>query len=290
MYAARGHGMSKSVVSAPRAVGLLLSTVAWAAWGCHRPHSVPSSPVPPSAIEHEVSATEPGDELARQAAEDPLAFLNLCRERYLATIRDYRCIFHIRERQADSAELGPEQEIAIRFREQPFSVDMRWTKNPQQATRVNYVAGRWQRGARDLALIYPSGLAGLLTPAGVRLDIHAPEVRAASRRPVDDFGFRRTMELIIENCQKARGDSAYDLRYIGEGEIDSRPCLVLRRLLPYQGPQGPFPDRLLLIYVDREWLVPTGCFSFTDDAGEQPLGTYVTTDVKINVGLTDQDF
>jgi hypothetical protein len=65
---------------------------------------------------------------------------------------------------------------------------------------------------------------------------------------------------------------------------------VFERRLPYGDAAGVYPDRLLVIYVDREWLVPTGCFAYADDAGEKPLGTYVTTEVKFNVGLTDADF
>jgi len=221
---------------------------------------------------------------------DPLAFLRKCREHYLSTIRDYRCTFHIRERESTTGELGPQQEIDVRFREKPYSVDMRWIKNPLRAKRVNYVAGRWQRGGRELAMIYPSGVFALLAPAGVKLDIHSPEVREGSRRPVDDFGFRRTLELIIATCERASADSAYSLSCIGERSIDGRSCIVLRRLLPYKGPEGPYLDRMMHIYIDREWLVPMACYSFADNKGSEPIGSYVTTSVQLNVGLSDSDF
>ena len=45
-----------------------------------------------------------------------------------------------------------------------------------------------------------------------------------------------------------------------------------------------------MICIDRDWLVPAGCFAYADDAGEELLGTYVTTEVEFNVGLTDADF
>ncbi|MFH1107861.1 MAG: DUF1571 domain-containing protein [Planctomycetota bacterium] len=232
------------------------------------------------------------DAQERSAASDPLGFLKMCREHYLATVRDYRCLFHIRERfkSAEPGETDEEQQIAVGYREQPYSVDMRWLRNAAGAARVSYVAGRWARGGREMALIVPSGVLGLFAPWGVKGDIHGPEVRAASRRSVDQFGFKTTLDLILQYCETARGDPAFDLRFVGGGELDHRPCFVFERRLPYGDAAGVYPDRLLVIYVDREWLVPTGCFAYADEAGERPLGTYVTTDVKFNVGLTDADF
>ncbi len=229
------------------------------------------------------------DPQQRSAADDPLAFLKMCREQYLAKVRDYRCKFHRREsfRATDAEE---EQQIEILYREKPYSVDMRWLKKADHAKRVSYVAGRWERRGRELALIVPKGVLGMLTPVGVKLDIHGPEMRAASARPIDEFGFKKTLDRIIERCEKAAGDPRYGLRFVGSGELDNRPCYVIERRLPYGDGEGEYPDRLLVIYIDREWLVPTGCFSFADDGGENPLGSFVTTDVAFNVGLADSDF
>jgi len=304
--AAKPRGQDASRTSPARLL-ILVWAMAGGVTACHRSHAPVQAPpqaarpadrqvsslgddVPPPKEDEEPAPSREDDELADRAAADPLAFLKMCHEHYRSTVRDYRCTFQIRERESPAGELGPQQEIEVRFRENPYSVDMRWVKNPVRAKRVNYVAGRWQRGGRELAMIYPSGVVALLTPAGVKLDIHSPEVRESSRRPVDDFGFRRTLELIIANCGKAASDPAYDLRYIGEDKLDGRPSIVLRRLLPYTGPDGPYPDRMLRIYIDREWLVPTGCYAFADDQGRESIGTYVTTDIEMNVGLTDDDF
>jgi hypothetical protein len=291
---------------------LLLAVVSGRSIGCHRPRAdmhPPLDRVPLFGVAIEPLPAD--DELGRRACADPLAFLRMCREHYLETVRDYRCVFHIREGSGDPGEsLGPEQEIKVRFRERPYSVDMRWTRNPIHASRVNYVAGRWRRGNREHAMIYPSGLLGVLAPSGVKADIHSPQIRAASRRAVDDFGFRRTLEIMTESCEKARAEAvtahgwigspqsggvavaepAYELRCVGQSVLDDRPCLVLKRLLPYRHGDRAYPDRLLFIYIDRQWLVPTGCFAFADDLGERPLGTYVTTSVEMNVGLGDDDF
>ena len=65
---------------------------------------------------------------------------------------------------------------------------------------------------------------------------------------------------------------------------------MIERRLPYTGEDGPYPDRLLAVFIDSEWLVPTGCFAYADDAKQDLLGSYVLTDVEFNTGLSDEDF
>lgn len=227
-------------------------------------------------------------ELERLAARGPLGFLRLCRQHYLDTVSDYRCRFHVKER-VGGVDTG-EQEMDVLFRENPYSVDMRWVRNPGPARRLTYVAGRWHRDGREQALIYPRGLLALLAPAGVKRHIHASDVQRAARRTIDQFGFKNTLEFIIKYCEMAQGDSAYDLRYVGRGEVDSRLTFVFERHLPFTIENAPYPDRLQVIHIDCEWLVPTACHAYADDARKQLLGRYITTDAEFNIGLTDEDF
>lgn len=228
------------------------------------------------------------DERQRLAASDPLAFLKTCRQHYFEHVADYRCLFTKRER--IRGKLSDEQRIDIRYRESPYSVDMRWISSPRRANRVSYVAGRWVDGGRELALIEPSGVLGMLVPGGVRRDIHGEEVMAESRRSIDQFGFRNSLDLIIKYCEKAKGDPAFSLRYLGEGSLDDRPSYVFERRLPYTVEGGPYPDRVLLVYIDHEWLVPTGCLAYADHQRQELLGSYLLTDVQFNTGLTGTDF
>ncbi len=47
--------------------------------------------------------------------------------------------------------------------------------------------------------------------------------------------------------------------------IGGRPTYVFERWLPYTEPDDPYPDRLLEIHVDRELLLVTACFAYSDD-------------------------
>ncbi len=222
------------------------------------------------------------------ASQDPLAFLYGCRDRYDDQVVDYRCYFTKQERVND--ELLPEQGIDVQFRQQPYSVDMSWVKNERRAKRATFVAGRFHEDGQDQAVFVPSGVLGALLPSGVRRSIHGPEAKSESRKTIDQFGFRNSLDLIIKFCELAKGHPEYELRYMGKGRLNERPCFVFERHLPYTGVDGDFPDRVLEVYIDEEWLVPTGCIAYSDEAKDMLLGRYVHSDVTFNVGLTDVDF
>jgi hypothetical protein len=180
--------------------------------------------------------------------------------------------------------------MEVLFREEPFSVEMNWLRGADKAQRITFVKGRWTRDGKQLAHIEPAGLLALLAPNGVKRDIHAPDVRAASRRTIDQFGFKNTLDLIIKWAEVAKSDPRYSFRFVGLDEFEGRPCYVLERRLPYTTMDAPYPDRLLVMYIDREWLVPTACYAYADDNRKELLGSYLTTNVEFNVGLTDADF
>jgi hypothetical protein len=221
-------------------------------------------------------------------SKDPLAYLKACRESYDQSIQDYRCRF-IKQERIDN-KWGLEQHIDIRFREKPFSVDMTWVKNPGRAARVNYVKGRHAADGKEMLVAYPAGVLGLLVPNGVKRDINGEAALASSRKPIDRFGFKNSLDLIIKFCEQAENDPAFRLQYNGIEFFHNRRCFVIERLLPYDGERGAYPDRLLRIFMDCEWSVPIGVYAFADDGGFEPIGTYLLLDATFNVGLTDADF
>ncbi len=230
------------------------------------------------------------DPLVARAAKDPLGFLNDCRREYdQGSIRDYTCTFSTQE--LVNGKITKIQQSRVDFREKPFSVHMQWFQNPPAAKRALFVEGAWNDDqGQPLAWFKPSGsILSLIVPK-IQQPIHGKAARATARRSIDQFGFSQTLDLIIEYSERGRDDGVLQLTYRGEGVIDGRPTLVFERRLPYTGEEYPYPDALLRFHVDREWLVPVACFSFADDEEKQLLGSYVITDVKLNVGLGDDDF
>lgn len=239
-----------------------------------------------AAVMPDIRLDDPDQALA---ASDPLAFLRQCRQRYDRAVQDYTCTFTKQE--LIKKHLGPEQQMLVKFRSEPTSVNMKWILNADQADQVTYIQNRWiDSDGKELAWCKPAGAIIKLFIKKIQQPIHGSRAETASRRTIDQFGFRTTLDLIMVYCEKAAKSGELDLRYIGPSTIDGRPTLMFERLLPYTGQEEPYPDRLLVFHIDREWLLPTACFSYADDDSQQLLGKYITTDVTFNNGLSDEDF
>ena len=223
------------------------------------------------------------------AERDPLGFLNLCRDHYRRTYRDYTCTSTKQER--IKGKVGHEQTMAIKFREEPYSVNMLWVSGARSARHVTYIAGRWPDDhGQEQAWCEPAGAIARIFVKKILQPINGKYANKESRRTISQFGFANTLDLIIRYSQKSYEEGTLDLRYVGRGSINDRPTLVFERRLPYTGQEKPYPARLLEYHIDREWLLPTGCFSYADDHGNELLGRYLLTDAQFNQGFTDKDF
>jgi hypothetical protein len=226
------------------------------------------------------------DDLART---DPLALLRTALHRYQDSVSDYQCTFTKQER--IGGKLGQEQQIEVRFREMPFSVLMEWTRNAGDAKRVLYVQGQWQNSdGDDLAKIEPQGAIARLLVRSVALPICGATAKAQSRRTIDKFGFGNALKLIIDYSSAAVQTGQGSLVYAGTGEVEGRPTWVLKRTLPYTADGGEWPDRILIVHIDREWLLPVACYTYADDAQKTILAKYEYSNVRLNTGLTPKDF
>lgn len=237
-----------------------------------------TTPLPKPTISHE--------ELAKT---DPLGLLHLALQRYQKSVSDYQCTFTKQER--IDGKLGQEQQLQVRFREMPFSVLMEWTRNPGDAKRVLYVQGQWRNDdGEDLAKIEPQGAIARLLVRSVTLPINGAAARSQSRRTIDQFGFGNALKLIIDYAAAAVRSGQGSLTYAGEGNVDGRATWILKRTLPYTADGGAWPDRVLIVHIDREWLLPIACYTYADDAQQVMLAKYEFSNVRLNTGLTARDF
>lgn len=237
-----------------------------------------------------VASVSPSVAIEELAQRDPMAVARMGRDRYDATIRDYRCLFVKQERL--DGDLHDEEQIEVRFRRAPHSVFMIWKKNADQAKRAlfidspEFVNDKGEKVAR----IEPAGVIARAFVSEVTRPIHGNEARKASRRTIDEFGFRALLTLLETYNTQAQKDGVLDYRYTGAGTIDERPTLVFERRLPFTNENGKYPDAKLVIHLDREWLIPVAAYSYADQAGKKLLGSYIFKDVELNPGLTEADF
>jgi len=225
--------------------------------------------------------------LADRAARDPVGFLEFCIDQYDRSVRDYTCTFTKQELIGE--KLSAEQVMRAFFREKPFSVRLEWTKNEDKCSRVLYVADRWVEKGKQMAVVEPGAIARLFIPYVMR-QIDGPEARKSSRRTINQFGVRNSLSLILKYCQIAKEKGILDFEYLGKGDVDGRETLVFERRLPYTGEDGPWPDRVLLVHIDEQWLLPSLCLAYSDPEKQNLLGKYMTTDLKLNANLSESVF
>jgi len=231
--------------------------------------------------------THIAESIEELAARDPIHFFEDAIEYYDRAVRDYTCVFVKQER--IGGKLGLEQVTNAMFREKPFSVRLEWTKNADKCDRVLYVADRWVENDQQLAVVEPGAIARLFVSHVMR-PIHGKDAMRSSRRTIDQFGLRNTLTLALKYAKLSRERGILDFKYKGKGDVDGRETLLFERHLPYAGEGGDWPDRVLVIHIDTEMLVPVLCLCYADDEQQVLLGKYMTTNIRLNANLPDSVF
>lgn len=273
------------------AIAILVPVTVWFAANSSTVQRSASSAVLGAAVTTHLSpAVSPAADLESLARRDPSAVVALAVERYQRDVRDYRATLEKQELLPDG--MSPVQQLDMRYRRAPFAIYMIWKSNPSGARRALYrdAPEFVDRKGRKLARVEPHGTLVRLVTTDVFVQIHGPDARKNSRRTIDEAGFGGALELLQRFNAAAAARGVLDFRYDGRGSVDNRPTLRFIRRLPYEGPDGAYPDAKMILELDAEWLLPTSVQSFADEAQTQLLGRYVFTNVELNVGLGEDAF
>ncbi len=183
-------------------------------------------------------------DMTNLARQDPFAFLQNCMKLYDKNVRGYQVILQKQERL--QGKLQNREIIEVAFREQPYSVSMRWLE-----------------GARK-------------------------------RYPLDQFGFKKSLQRILSSMQAAKQKDTLHLQFLGETKVfecDQRICFKLKRT--YEAPEADGTEDLTL-YVDRENFLPVGIVvrGKIDAAtgNRELLGEYFFRDLRLNPQFAPQQF
>lgn len=226
---------------------------------------------------------------------NPLAALIEAHERHKRSVKAYTCTF-VKQEVLPSG-MSEEQEIEVLHRVEPYSVVLNWLQHPKLAQRVIYVKNRWidndaeKPEERELAVCRPIAPLDLIVKS-LKQPIRGSKSKEYSRRCIDEFGFTRSFDLLIEYCTLAQSRGELDLKFMGESTFDGRPTWVIRRHLPYEKEGGRYPDRIAEIYLDKQYRVPVAvyCYSSDEMKPEDLLGKYEYRNINFNAVLTDADF
>lgn len=215
------------------------------------------------------------------------------RELIVENVRDYTAVLTKRVRAR--GKLQPEEKLFIKIRHAdkgtdetqsvPFSVYTRF-ENLKKGQEVIYVEGQ---NDNKLVAHGPVGLLNLMT---LKLDPESNMAMNGNRYPIWTIGMLNLIKLMIE---KANNDRNYDdckvtlTRNVKMGDAN-----CTRLVITHEEKAAHFEFHRAEIYIDDDRNLPIGFRSY--DWPEKPGGRprlqerYYYTNIKVNVGLTDDDF
>jgi hypothetical protein len=203
-----------------------------------------------------------------------------------AEVDDYTCV--VVKREAVGDQLLPENVIAMKFRKEPFSVHMKWQQPKALAGQeACYVAGK------NNGMMRAKG-AGLLGAVGfVNLDPKDPRTKKYSRHCITEAGIGCLIERYAERWGKERELNHTKVR-IAEYEFNKCKCVRVETLHPGSKP-GDFYSFRNIIYFDKETHLPirSELYDWPKEGGKPDgdlMECFSFTDLKLNVGLEDDDF
>ena len=206
---------------------------------------------------------------------DPLQMVYACRDA-CKSVKDFTAVMHRQERLW--GQLQPMETIFVKFRNQPFSVYMKWMKEPHKTREAIYVANQ------NDGKIVAHEVAGLVNWMR-KVSPNAPEARKQSHHPITEAGIGKAIESLIRVCDKAKQAGDLKLFCAGQDSFDNRPTDLLVRILP-QKPEYPY--HVIILHIDKGLGLPVKFVSLNWDYEVETNYSY--TDLKLNVGLTDEDF
>lgn len=199
--------------------------------------------------------------------------------------RAYRCTFIKQER--INGTLGKEQEIEVVFKEHPFSLKMVWTKNIPFANKIVYVNNKnLNKNGIPQMLIFPkSKFIATFVGNCIKKLPNDSEVLKNTLNPCTEFGFRNTLQNLIDvySVAKTRGDCQIESG--GIANIDGKECIVLIRYLTYN---TNYPAMKTIIYLSIEDGLPIEIYGY--DWNKQLVCHYAYKNIQFLDDIDDKEF
>ena len=212
---------------------------------------------------------------------DPQALnlLQISHQNYQDNIRDYQCIFLKRER--FGGYLGKFEEIQMKLRTQPYSIYMKWLSGRYKGQEALYVEGKNE----GKLLVHPGGLLGSITST-FQLDPHDPLAKLNSSEPITNAGMGKTLERTLLHTLEEYESISLTMDEIEDETSERSYYRITKERLDEDKTADAYEE--VILYIDKELLLPLRILTYGWEG--KLLGEYIYENVKINVGLSDEDF
>ncbi|MCD4825777.1 MAG: DUF1571 domain-containing protein [Phycisphaerae bacterium] len=221
------------------------------------------------------------------AETDHVALLEMCLERFRErNAKSYTCTFVKQEK--IRGRLGKRQTIDVKFLAKPFSVAMRWVKNPPKGDMILYVEGKFKddKTGRSQMVVRPTHvLLRGFTGGSVKRLPDGDDAKKSTLRPCTMFGFENSLKSLLDVYKLARQRGECVERMKGFSKVDGRDCIVLVRFLPER--KG-YPAKKTIVCIDLKYLLPVRVQGYGWD--DKVNCDYEYQKVNFDVALQAKDF
>ena len=208
-------------------------------------------------------------------------------------IDDYEALIVKRERVNGTLQDPQTMEVKIRNRKMsgettqiPLGVYLKFL-SPQSVKGREVI---WVEGANAGKLIAHEG--GLKNLLRVELEPTGFLAMLGQRYPITEIGFENLVVKLIEKGERDRKQGQCEVKFFKQVKVGQRPCTMIQVVHPVQKPHLDFYRAR--IFIDDGLGVPVryAAWTWPEKEGDDPLllEEYTYLNVKLNVGLSDEDF
>jgi hypothetical protein len=190
-------------------------------------------------------------EMEALARRQPVAFLENCLRYFERSVAGYQLTMQKQERL--QGKIQKKEMIQVAFKEDPFSVSLRWQEGARKADRVVFVKGEND----NMMLAHPAGVAGNLVKV-VKRKVDGPEAKESGRYTLDQFGIKNSLIRALSSMKAAKEKNMLQVGFLGEVpviEAGNKPCYKLRRT--YLEPEADGVMELT-VYIEKNSWLPVG--------------------------------
>ena len=234
-------------------------------------------------VDHPIEEAERPIDPIIKVAELGLAYLD-------ENISDYSATIVKQERVKD--KVGEKEFLQCKIRHQsddhPFSVYLKFV-GPARVAKQEVI---WVKGRNNGKLtVKPGGRLHRISPS-LDLDPTGMLAMAGNRYPIHDIGLRNLVAKMLEKARAGSHITGLEIKVERNIKYNDHSATLIELKNPVKKPGVEY--YLARVYIDDELNVPVAyeAFLWPESEGQDPplLESYFYHDLKLNVGLTDEDF
>lgn len=203
------------------------------------------------------------------------------------TVKNYTCTFYKQNRKNN--KLYPLETMFQKFRKKPFSVYLKWVKDPHEGQETLYVQGK----NKNRIKAHKGGILGVIN---VNLDPKGSTAMKGNRHPITEAGMGNTLKIIRQDFALAKKNNEGEITdegmktYFGmklHCFLAKMPAKKVKKGLNKTN-KNQYYAAISEVCIDQKIGLPTFVQIWT--AQKKLLEKYVYKNMRLNVGLTDKDF